>query len=359
MADLERHSGRADLPLRVRPRRRPRRPDRPRATTRTPSGTGASCCGSSGPIASGSRSSGRCGAGTGPATGGSPSSPRCSGSPASRPGTSTPTSAARTALQDALVAVRLGGTLESTEPGRRGNGSATLIDPARAAARFADHPEAVAESARLAERLGFDLNTDLGYSYPGAEDGTADRRLAEACRARFGERYDGTPRARRGRAPARAGAEPDLRPRAVRLLPPPSRHARAGPRDRGRGPRARQRPCPAPARAGPGLERQLRRLLSDRALPRRSGQGGPVPRPLPQRRDLRGARHRPRLPARHQGAADPARPRALRGRPLGPGRRLPHLPLEGRDPRLRQGPGPARRPRSSGRPDRRAITRRR
>ena len=40
---------------------------------------------------------------------------------------------------------------------------------------------------------GFDLNTDLGYSYPGAEDGTADRRLAEACRARFGERYDGTP----------------------------------------------------------------------------------------------------------------------------------------------------------------------
>ncbi len=99
----------------------------------------------------------------------------------------------RTALQDALVAVRLGGTLESTEPGRRGNGSATLIDAVRAAARFSDHPGAVAESGRLAERLRFDLNTDLGYSYPGAEDGTADRRLAEACRARFGERYDGTP----------------------------------------------------------------------------------------------------------------------------------------------------------------------
>ena len=99
----------------------------------------------------------------------------------------------RTALQDALVAVRLGGTLESTEPRRRGNGSATLIDPARAAGRFSDHPGAVIESARLAERLHFDLTTDLGYSYPGAEDGTADRRLAEACRARFGERYDGTP----------------------------------------------------------------------------------------------------------------------------------------------------------------------
>ncbi len=99
----------------------------------------------------------------------------------------------RTALQDALVAVRLGGTLESTEPERRGNGSATLVEPARAAERFREYPDAVAETARLADRLRFDLTTDLGYSYPGAEDGSADRRLAEACRARFGERYDGKP----------------------------------------------------------------------------------------------------------------------------------------------------------------------
>jgi error-prone DNA polymerase len=99
----------------------------------------------------------------------------------------------RSALQDALVAVRLGGTLESTEPGRRGNGAATLITPERAAARFREYPGAVAETARLAERLRFDLATDLGYAYPGAEDGSADRRLAEACRARFGDRYDGRP----------------------------------------------------------------------------------------------------------------------------------------------------------------------
>ncbi len=98
----------------------------------------------------------------------------------------------RTPLQDALVAIRLNGTLESTEPVRRGNGSATLLGPAEAAQRFAEHPEAVAESGRLAERLGFDLTRDLGYSYPGAEDGSADRRLAEACASRFGERYDGT-----------------------------------------------------------------------------------------------------------------------------------------------------------------------
>ena len=99
----------------------------------------------------------------------------------------------RIPLQDALVAVRLGGTLESTEPERRGNGAATLIAPERAAARFRDYPDAIAETARLAARLRFDLTTDLGYSYPGAEDGSADRELAEACRARFGERYDGRP----------------------------------------------------------------------------------------------------------------------------------------------------------------------
>ena len=42
---------------------------------------------------------------------------------------------------------------------------------------------------------------------PGAEDGTADRRLAEACRARFGERYDGTPE----RAEAERRLEQELR----------------------------------------------------------------------------------------------------------------------------------------------------
>ncbi|KAA0270325.1 MAG: DNA polymerase III subunit alpha [Acidobacteria bacterium] len=113
----------------------------------------------------------------------------------------------RTALQDALVAVRLGGTLESTEPERRGNGAATLLAPERAAARFREHPDAVAETGRLAERLRFDLATDLGYRYPGAEDGSADRRLAEACRARFGERYDGRPQ----RAEAERRLEQELR----------------------------------------------------------------------------------------------------------------------------------------------------
>jgi error-prone DNA polymerase len=99
----------------------------------------------------------------------------------------------RARLQDALVAARLRGTLESTEPERRGNGAAFLTEPERIAARFADHPAALAETAALAERLRFDLTRDLGYRYPGSEDPEADRKLAGACRDRFGERYGGTP----------------------------------------------------------------------------------------------------------------------------------------------------------------------
>jgi error-prone DNA polymerase len=118
----------------------------------------------------------------------------------------------RLALQDALVAVRLGATLDETEGRRRGNLASTLLDPVGATERFRDHPEAVAESARLAERLGFDLTRELGYSYPGAEDPSADRRLAELCRARLEQRYPAAGRdpgtAVRGR---RNGAGPGSR----------------------------------------------------------------------------------------------------------------------------------------------------
>ena len=98
----------------------------------------------------------------------------------------------RLPLQDALVAVRLGATLDETEGVRRGNSSACLFSAPDAAERFRDHPDAVAESERLADRLRFDLTRDLGYSYPGAEDETADRRLAELCRARLERRYPPT-----------------------------------------------------------------------------------------------------------------------------------------------------------------------
>ncbi|TML97801.1 MAG: DNA polymerase III subunit alpha [Actinobacteria bacterium] len=96
---------------------------------------------------------------------------------------------ARAQLQDVFVAIREHTTLDASEPLRRGNHAHVLAAPAAMAARFADHPDAVAETARLSETLHFDLTQDLGYRYPGAEDPTADRRLAELCAARLEDRY--------------------------------------------------------------------------------------------------------------------------------------------------------------------------
>src|ERR1700749_1450075 len=77
---------------------------------------------------------------------------------------------ARAPLQDAFVAIREHTTLDASEPLRRGNHSHVLTTPQAMAHRFADHPEAVAETARVAETPTFDLTHDLGYRYPGAED---------------------------------------------------------------------------------------------------------------------------------------------------------------------------------------------
>src|SRR5215218_7792462 len=95
----------------------------------------------------------------------------------------------RAALQDALVAVRLGRTLDECEAQRRGNSSHVLAAPEAMAARFADHPDAVAETARIAARIEFDLRADLGYRYPRQGDPEADRELAVVCGELLKERY--------------------------------------------------------------------------------------------------------------------------------------------------------------------------
>jgi error-prone DNA polymerase len=95
----------------------------------------------------------------------------------------------RAALQDALTAVRLGRSLDECEAQRRGNSSHVLAPPERMAERFADHPDAVAETVRIAERIAFDLRGDLGYRYPREGDHEADSELAAICRARLDERY--------------------------------------------------------------------------------------------------------------------------------------------------------------------------
>ncbi len=99
----------------------------------------------------------------------------------------------RAPLQDAFVAVRLHTTLDASEPQRRGNFSHVLASPAAMAARFPEHPEAVAETVRLADRLRFDLGSDLGYRYPGSEDVDAMRKLSELCSERLAQRYEQPP----------------------------------------------------------------------------------------------------------------------------------------------------------------------
>ncbi|MFX4427902.1 hypothetical protein ABTA68_19950, partial [Acinetobacter baumannii] len=82
-------------------------------------------------------------------------------------------------------------TLDASEPERRGNFSHVMASPGAMAARFPDNPAAVAESVTLADRLRFDLGSDLGYRYPGAEDGEAMRALSVLCQDRLRDRYEG------------------------------------------------------------------------------------------------------------------------------------------------------------------------
>jgi error-prone DNA polymerase len=98
----------------------------------------------------------------------------------------------RARLQDVFVAIRLGITLEESEPLRRGNRSSVLASPQAMAERFAEHPDAVAETLRVSERLEFDLSRELGYRYPREEEPGVDRKLAELCRALLAKRYQGS-----------------------------------------------------------------------------------------------------------------------------------------------------------------------
>ena len=113
----------------------------------------------------------------------------------------------RAPLQDAFVAIRLHTSLDASEPERRGNFSHVLAAPSAMAARFLDHPDAVAESVSLADRLRFDLGSDLGYRYPGAEDEQAMRLLGELCNTRLRDRYAGRPSELRSTAQVRLEEE--------------------------------------------------------------------------------------------------------------------------------------------------------
>jgi error-prone DNA polymerase len=114
----------------------------------------------------------------------------------------------RALLQDALVAIRTGTTLEGCEAERRGNHESVLRAPSETAARFP--LEAVRGAAAVADRCRFDLTQDLGYAYPDFSDTgePAQAALTRICRAELEERYRGSPHWHEARA--RLAEELDL-----------------------------------------------------------------------------------------------------------------------------------------------------
>ena len=108
--------------------------------------------------------------------------------------------ARRALLQDALVAIRTGTTLEGCEAERRGNHESVLRAPAETAARFP--ADAVNGAAAVADRCRFDLTQDLGYAYPDFSDTgePAQAALTRICRTELEHRYRGSPHWHEARA---------------------------------------------------------------------------------------------------------------------------------------------------------------
>jgi error-prone DNA polymerase len=95
----------------------------------------------------------------------------------------------RAALQDVFVAVRHNASLDETEPLRRGNSSHVMAAPSEMLRRFAEHPAAIHETTEITARVDFDLTSDLGYRYPGAQDPRQIKRLRSVCERRLKQRY--------------------------------------------------------------------------------------------------------------------------------------------------------------------------
>ena len=155
----------------------------------------------------------------------------------------------RAHLQDALVAVRLNATLDETEARRRGNSAAALLSPAAGSGALSRPPRGGrrGRAAGGAAALRSHQRPRLQLSGRGGRE--RGRAARGALRARgcgtATERRAGQPRGPRhgrpaggGGAAARRGAGPDQGAAALRLLPAPPRHARAGAGDRRRGARA-------------------------------------------------------------------------------------------------------------------------
>lgn len=97
-------------------------------------------------------------------------------------------------IQDVLVSIRNGTTLDGAHVARRANGLFHLSAPWEMHHRFQSRPEALTNTLLIAERCAeFDLTEDLGYEFPdfeGSERSTAVESLASMCLQRISELYE-------------------------------------------------------------------------------------------------------------------------------------------------------------------------
>ena len=98
----------------------------------------------------------------------------------------------RSRLQDALVAARLNTTIDQALPHLRPNHHLYLKSHDEMERLFAEWPEAVSNTLRVAEQCAFDLSTDLGYTLPdpAVPDGyTPESYLRRLCYEAAARRY--------------------------------------------------------------------------------------------------------------------------------------------------------------------------
>jgi error-prone DNA polymerase len=95
-------------------------------------------------------------------------------------------------LQDVLVAIKNRATLDGSHRERRENSEYYLRTPDEMTALFAEFPGAIANTQRIAERMGFDLTRDLDYrfpEYPVPEGETQESFLRKLCYRQAEGRY--------------------------------------------------------------------------------------------------------------------------------------------------------------------------
>ena len=98
-------------------------------------------------------------------------------------------------LNDALIAIQHNKSLEETHSERRPNDQFYIKSPAEMAALFSDYPEAISNTAAIAERCEFDLSNDIKkvYRFPDyetPEGHTAVSWLRHICQQTARLKYD-------------------------------------------------------------------------------------------------------------------------------------------------------------------------